>query len=135
MTKTLPQKLEYAIVRGIIRFSGYWQSPWPGWRQLIKEAVPDGFEDDELRAAFRRLRRNGFIDLFKRGPMPSEVHDYSESSASDDAFFHGGPFDAKITDDGRSHWADLQRTTGRGVFISHIAQEKPVALESLPQEM
>ena len=133
MRKPLGDRLEYAILGIVMRFSnGTHQDSWGRWEQEVRRAVPDNPRSTELRtdlkSAFRRLWSEGFLRLSKPDLIRRDASVYSGDEMDDESFFFVGSFNATITDEGRSHWDHLNSTTGNGVFISHISQEKPVAL-------
>lgn len=124
----LSERLEYAILEIVCwnPSQATHQNHWGGWCSLIRRRVPE-FSEPQLVAAFRRLWRRGVIRLTKPNSTQREAHDYSGEERDDEWFFSTGPFNVSITDEGRSVWdrAEEPKTT---VFISHIAEEKAVAL-------
>ena len=84
--------------------------------------------DAELLAAFKRLGKQGVLRLTKPDSQRYHASEYSGKETDDDAFFFTGPFNASITDEGRSHW-DHTEAPRPTVFISHIGEERAVALK------
>jgi hypothetical protein len=124
----LSERLEYAILATVNRnpSQATHQDSWGGWCNLIRQSVSE-FADADLLAAFRRLWKRDVLRLTKPDNQRRDAHEYSGSEADTEAFFFIGPFNATITDEGRSVWdrAEEPRTT---VFISHIGGERAVAL-------
>ena len=124
----LSERLEYAILEIVCRnpSEGIHQSHWGEWRTSIQQRVPE-FVDAALLAAFKRLWKRGVLRLTKPDSQRLHASEYSGNETDDVCFFFTGQFNASITDEGRSVWdkAEEPKTT---VFISHIAEEKGVAL-------
>jgi len=93
---------------------------------LVKASVPE-FAGADLLSAFKRLWKQDVIRLTKSDHSRYHAFEYPGSDSADPLFFYRGSFNASITDDGRRHWdrSEAPKTT---VFISHIGEEKAVAL-------
>ena len=106
---------------------GTHQDSWGGWENSVRGFVPDQFKQGDLKAAFTRLWRRGVVRLTKPDLRRYHGHDYSGIETDDDNFFFRGDLNVTITDEGRRHWdhTEAPKTT---LFISHIAEEKEVAL-------
>jgi hypothetical protein len=110
----LADRLNYAILDTIDSIernfsrTGH-QDSWPGWESSAKKRVPE-FRYLELLSAFKRLRNAGIIRLSKPDNATKifDAHEYSGNDADDDSFFFTGPFNAFITDEGRSYWDGLK---------------------------
>ncbi len=125
----LSEALEYSILSIVCRnpSDARHQDSWGAWREAVQRTVR-GFADAALLAAFRRLWKRGVLRLTKPDSQRYHAYDYSGNDSDDDSFFFMGPFNASITDEGRSHWdrSEAPKTT---VFISHIGEEMAVALK------
>jgi len=101
----LSESLEYAILAIVCRnpSDARHQDHWGGWRGAVQRSVPD-FADAALLAAFKRLWKRGVLRLSKSDPKRYHAHEFSGNEFDDDSFFFTGPFNATITDEGRSHW-------------------------------
>lgn len=124
----LSERLEFAILEIICRnpSEATHQDHWGGWSIAVRRRVPE-FADADLLAAFRRLSKRDVLRLTKPDSQRRHAHDYSGNEADDDGFFFVGPYNATITDEGRSVW-DRTEEPKTTVFISHIGEEKAVAL-------
>jgi len=124
----LSERLEHAILEIVCRnrSEATHQDNWGGWRTSVQLRVPE-FVDAELISAFRRLWKRGVLRLTKPDSARYDAHEYTGRESEDGLFFMAGPFNASITDEGRSHW-DKAETPKTTVFISHIGQERAVAL-------
>lgn len=125
----LSERLEYAILEMV-----YWnpsdarhQDDWGAWAATVRRSVPD-FVDADLLAAFRRLWKQGILRLTKPDALRYHASEYSDKQGDDNAFFFTGPFNASVTDEGRSHWDRIEAPRAT-VFISHIGEERAVALK------
>ena len=85
------------------------QSRWGGWTQSVNTFVPECSQAD-LLSALKRLGKRGILRLKKPDPPPQyQGSAYSGSERDDDAFFFMGPFNAVLTDEGRSYWNSITR--------------------------
>ncbi len=126
---TLSEQLEYAILQIVLwnPSDASHQDSWGAWNGVVRRTVSD-FVDADLLSAFKRLRKRDVIRLTKPDSRTYHASEYSGSDTDDSDFFFIGPFNASITDEGRSYWerTDAPKTS---VFISHIGHEKAVALK------
>lgn len=128
MQQPLADRLEYAILAFVMAFSDQsHQDSWGGWESQIHRTVIDSFQAADLKAAFKRLWAGGILRLSKPDSVRRNAFDYSGDESDDDTFFYSGPFNATITDKGRSYWDYFKITVCSGVFISHITEEKAIA--------
>src|ERR1039457_6686001 len=102
---------------------------WGDWERSVRQRVPDEFTVPDLKSAFKRLGKldgqgHSVLQLWKAGFDPYDCSD-NDTEKENDFFSRGDPFNAKISDEGRSHWDRLNYRTANGVFISHITEEKP----------
>jgi hypothetical protein len=124
----LPNRLEFAILQIMMTVrDGTHQASWGPWANDVSRLVPDLASQPELKAAFTRLWRHGYLRLTKWSVHDMQHVEYSGQEQDDSLFFFTGDFMATITDEGRSYWGTLNAPTRNGVFISHITEEKPVA--------
>jgi hypothetical protein len=125
---SLSERLEYAILQIVCRdrSDAKHQDSWGGWATFVRASVTE-FAGADLLSAFKRLWKRGVIRLTKPDFQRYHASEYSGSESDDDEFFYRGPFNATITDEGRSHW-DRSEEPKTAVFISHIGEEKAVAL-------
>jgi hypothetical protein len=125
----LSERLECAILQIVCRnpSEARHQDHWGAWAGAVRLTVPD-LVDPDLLAAFKRLWKQGVIRLTKPDSQRYHASEYSGKETEDAAFFFTGLFNVSITDEGRSHWdrTEAPRTT---VFISHIGEERAVALK------
>jgi hypothetical protein len=121
MTKDpLSDRLEYAILKAIASrkatgLSGQdgelteliarWQVVW------IKDGgvLDTEYTDADLLAAFKRLWRNGIVTLTKYDTASQQRVVYSGHEADDRWFFYNEYFSVGITDEGRSHWNQIEQ--------------------------
>lgn len=128
MDKPLSDKLEYAILDFVMRFTdGTHQESWDSWQNEAHRAVPESFDMADLKAAFKRLWKEGVLRLSKPDHQRRHAFEYSGKESDDEAFLFIGPFNATITDEGRRYWDRAQFRRRNGVFISHINEERAVA--------
>jgi hypothetical protein len=126
--RTLSEKLEYAllqVVMGPNATEGTHQDYWGEWENRVRNHVPERFKPDDLKDAFKRLHRKDWLNLSKGYP----AQPYSGNDTDDPVFFFSDFLTATVTPEGRSQWDRLQVEKVRdGVFISHITEERSVAL-------
>jgi hypothetical protein len=99
----LSDRLEYAILEIVCRnpSEARHQDYWGAWAAAVRDTVP-AFVDADLRAAFKRLGKRGVLRLTKPDSQLYNATEYSSNETEDARFFHDGPFNASITDEGRS---------------------------------
>ncbi len=124
----LSERLEYAILKIVYRdpSDAKHQDSWGTWEASVRVDVPV-FATADLLSAFKRLWKRGVIRLTKPDFQRYHALEYSGRESDDNEFFYRGPFNATITDEGRSHW-DRSEEPKTTVFISHIGEEKAIAL-------
>jgi hypothetical protein len=129
MVDPLSERLEYAILQIVCRHpsDARHQDDWGEWATSVKASVQE-FVNSDLLAAFKRLWKRNVLRLSKPDLQRYHANEYSGSEADDNLFFFRGPFNATITDEGRSHW-DKAEPVKTSVFISHIGEEKAIALK------
>lgn len=126
---TLPQRLEFAILQIVMNFKpAVHQATWGQWHNEVSARIPELGDPDELKAAFTRLSKHGYLQLSKWSNNTANFVTYSGDEQQQTFFFFNGDFRAAITDTGRAHWANIQHPTRDQLFISHITEEKPIAL-------
>src|ERR1022692_5266685 len=82
----LLDKLEYAILERIMgNRDGPHQASWPEWMNSAVNQVPDLAHDADLKAAFKRLWKDGIVRLSK--VADGRPSDYSGMDECDDLFF------------------------------------------------
>jgi hypothetical protein len=126
--RSLSDRLERAILQIVCRdrSDAKHQGSWGEWASSVKTSVP-AFASADLLSAFKRLWKQSVIRLTKPDHQRYHAQEYSGNELYDDEFFYRGAFNATITDEGRAHW-DRSEETKATVFISHIGEEKAVAL-------
>jgi len=98
------ENLEYAILKIIMGWpatEGKHQAHWGDWEKSVRRLVFHQFTQSDLKSAFKRLCRRNVVCLTKAGFQPYECSDNEREE--EDFFFRGDPFNATITDEGRSH--------------------------------
>jgi hypothetical protein len=132
MSNALSDRIEFAIleiITGSKQDEDIHGATFGDWKTAVNRTVPELQKTGDLLAAFRRLRKQDVIDLWKHDAAAEDNKSrYSGRVGDDSLFFWHGPFSATITDEGRRHLDRLKTSQRNGVFISHITQEKPVAL-------
>lgn len=117
----LADRLEYAILETVVRvFGGRHQESWGGWQSQISAHGIDisEFTYDDLLSAFKRLRNRGVLRLTKPDSQRYHAHEYSGNEADDDKFFFKDPFNAVVTDEGRSYWDSIREEPKRPIGFS-----------------
>jgi hypothetical protein len=128
MPKPLADQLETAILRLVCwnPSDALHQANWSGWSVSVRQEIAEAFVDADLFPAFRRLWSTGSIRITKPGSQRRHETEYQKGT-DDETFFFTDRFNATITYAGRKRW-DTIRIARTGTFISHISEEKPVAL-------
>ena len=132
MNKALADRVEYAIleiITGPNPDEDSHQATFGDWKAAVNRTVTELQKTGDLLAALKRLQKEHVIELWKYdADAQNKRRQYSGRIEDDNLFFRHGPFSATITDEGRRHSDRLRTSQRNGVFISHITQEKPVAL-------
>jgi len=113
----LADRLEYAILEMVFwnRSEARHQDHWGDWHTAVRKLVPE-FTDADLKSAFKRLWKGGVLRLTKPDSQRYHAFEYSGDEAHDEAFFLIGPFNASITDEGRSYWDGIRVDKPRGTI-------------------
>src|SRR5579871_4327107 len=106
---SLSARLEYAILDIVMRWPGdtrAGQQYLSGWEESVRRLVPD-VTMPNLKSAFKRLGKRQIVNLTKPDSQSRDAYPYSGKSSDDNSFFHTGPFNVNITDEGVSYWDGL----------------------------
>ncbi len=116
----LSDRLEYAVLEIVMAdpSEATHQDDWGDWGVSVRSRVPE-FTTGDLKSAFKRLWRKGVLRLSKPDLLRRNAEEYSGDETDDDRFFFVGPFNASITDEGRSHW-DALRVAASGRSIGYL---------------
>lgn len=106
----LADRLEYAILEIV-----FWnpseathQDHWSDWQTAVRKVVPEFRDAADLKSAFKRLWNWGLLRLTKPDKLRCHAYEYSGNEGDDEWFFFPGPFNASITDEGRSYWDGIR---------------------------